>query len=64
MSVEACKKITDCEIYPCLAMLSLNSQSAGTAIAQLNLSRNVLEKIFSMGTSFRLHHATEIRGSM
>jgi len=46
------------------AIDSLNSQSGVTAIAQLNLSRSVFEKTFSMGTSFLLHHATEIRGSM
>ena len=41
-----------------------NFQSGGTAMAQLNLSRKVRAKILSIGTSQRLHHATEIRGSM
>ena len=50
--------------YRSLAIMALNSHSGGTAMAQLNLSRSVLEKTFSIGTSFRLHHATEIRGSM
>lgn len=51
-------------IQSMLPISSLNSQSGGTAMAQLNLSRIVLEKTFSIGTSFLLHHATEIRGSM
>ena len=50
--------------YPSFAISSLNCHSGPTAIAQLNLSLIVLEKIFSMGTSFRLQNATEIRGSM
>ena len=50
--------------YPSLAISPLNSQVGGTAMAQLNLSRRVFEKIFSMGTSFLLHQATEMRGSM
>lgn len=50
--------------YFCLPTFALNSQSGRTAIAQLNLSLSVLEKTFSIGTSLRLHHATEIRGSM
>jgi hypothetical protein len=33
-------------------------------MAQLNLSLKVFAKILSMGTSHRLHQATEIRGSM
>ena len=51
-------------VYPSLAISPLNSQVGGTAMAQLNLSRRVFEKIFSMGTSFLLHQATEMRGSM
>ena len=50
--------------HPCFPTSSLNCQSGGTAIAQLNLSLIVLEKIFSIGTSFRLQKATEIRGSI
>ena len=46
------------------AIFPLNSQSGSTAMAQLNLSRSVFEKTLSIGTSFRLHQATEIRGSM
>jgi len=51
------------QLYASLAMDSLNSHSGGTAIAQLNLSRRVFENTFSMGTSLRLHQATEMRGS-
>lgn len=41
-----------------------NFHVGGTAIAQLNLSRKVRANILSIGTSHRLHHATEILGSM
>mmetsp|Transcript_6553 Transcript_6553/g.11667 ORF Transcript_6553/g.11667 Transcript_6553/m.11667 type:complete len:83 (+) Transcript_6553:35-283(+) len=51
-------------IHPCFAISSLNCQSGGTAMDQLNLSRKVFEKTFSIGTSFRLQKATDIRGSM
>ena len=40
-----------------------NLKSGSTSIAQKNFVTNVLLNIFSMGTSFRLHHATVIRGS-
>ena len=50
--------------HPIMPISALNSHAGGTAIAQLNLSRRVFENTFSMGTSFRLHQATEIRGSM
>lgn len=40
-----------------------NLKSGSTLIAQKNFVINVLLNIFSMGTSFRLHHATVIRGS-
>ncbi len=58
------RKLTVNLFYFIFPILALNCQSGSTAIAQLNLSRNVLEKIFSMGTSLRLHQATDMRGSM
>jgi len=51
-------------IYFNFPIPALNLQSGETAMAQLNLSRSVFEKIFSIGTSFRLHQATDIRGSI
>lgn len=40
-----------------------NLKSGSTVIAQLNFESNVFGKTFSIGTSFRLHHATVILGS-
>lgn len=43
---------------------SQNWKSGSTSMAQANFASNDLLKIFSMGTSCRLHHATVILGSM
>lgn len=53
-----------CTRLPDPAPLYSNFHSGGTAMAQLNLSRSVLGKTLSTGTSWRLHQATEMRGSM
>lgn len=40
-----------------------NLKSGGASMAQWNLLSSDLLKIFSMGTSLRLHHAMVMRGS-
>ena len=47
-----------------IALRSQNLHVLGTSIAQGNLASSDLLNIFSMGTSFSLHHATVMRGSM
>lgn len=47
-----------------LLLLPQNLNCQSTSMAQWNLDSRLLLKTFSMGTSFLLHHATVMRGSM